>query len=209
MAKKAAKKGGRVSWKAIATSRDSDIVEQHKFILRLEAELKEAKAARGVAESEAATLKAALEKRDEDVSWLARLLSSRGKNLRSVRSAGDRARVEVRVLREEVRVRRQIAATLASFHLPGLSIEDACEQFMRRADKIGYEASAMFTGLGGEAYKSASRIVLDLAFNRGVRLDAPKCGEPPEGLSAVELASLMLGMEMDRSRQETGGVDKD
>ena len=124
---------------------------------------------------------------------------------RIVKAASWRIRLNDRIcaMRKEIKSRRQISAVLASFHLPGMAIEDAYEQFMDRSQMIGYEPTFQLCRLTGEAYKTASRLVLDCAFNRGGRLSAPKTNnEGLDGVNPIEALTEILETEIGRSRRE-------
>ena len=206
----------RPSWKNEAMRQQKMLEKARKTIEALEDQFRVSNEVVVRANEDNDILKSTVKQRDEYISWLERRGQSLEKSLSSVRASRVRARDEIRNLRYEVKVRRQIAATLATFHLPGIAVEDACEQFAQRASKIGYATTLQFGRIGGEAYKTASRFVLDLSFNQGVRLDAPKGNEFPGGLSPVDLAQLMIELEiggsrrgvMDRMREESAELGK-
>jgi len=155
------------------------------------------------AEGNVDILQATVAQRDEENFRLEKRVRFLEELLDSVNKILGRKADDIRELRKEVRVRRQISAVLATLHLPGLSIEDAYEQFMGRSRMIGYEPTFQFGRLAGEAYKTASRIVLDHAFSRGVRLSpSQRNNEGGDGMNPIDILNEMLETEIVRSRQE-------
>lgn len=194
MEKKRKRTVNRPSWKSEALSQQEVLGRAAKTIESLEIQLAKE-------QEENAILTATVMQRDEENLGLENRVKALEKSLFSARRTQGKLAQTNLDLRREIKLRRQVAAVLASFHLPGISIEDAFEQFEERAAMIGYAPTAEFSLLAGAAYKTASRLVLEMAFNQGRRLDDPRPRRgSPDGINVHMHVRKFTQEEVDRIR---------